>query len=216
MNEKLDLAGRRREYTLAGLRRAELDPDPMAQFAKWFKQAQEAGLAEPGAMILSTADKSGHPSARTVLLKVVDQRGFIFFSYGESRKSREMGWNPNAALVFHWPDLDRQVCIAGTVTRIGAVESEKYFSSRPREIRLAAWVSNQSEPIPNRALLEKRLAAVIAKFPGEEIPPPPTWTGFCVAPHRLEFWQGRTDRLNDRFEYLKLLDNSWQIERLAP
>ena len=216
MTEKLALADLRRDYSLAGLNRADLAANPMAQFAQWFQQALEAKLPEPNAMTLATADKQGRPSARIVLLKAADERGFIFFTNYESRKGRELEWNPNAALVFYWPELERQICIAGSITKVSIEETVRYFNSRPKGSRLAAWASNQSEPIPDRSLLEKKLAALAAKYPGEEVPVPPAWGGFCLAPHRLEFWQGRPSRLHDRFEYLKLLDNSWQIERLAP
>ncbi len=216
MTDALALADLRREYTLAGLRRTDLDRDPIAQFQKWFQQAQTSKVADPNAMTLATSDKQGHPSARIVLLKGIGERGFVFFTNCESRKGRELEWNPNAALVFYWAELERQVCVAGTVSRVSAEEAAGYFRSRPKGSRLAAWVSNQSEPIPDRKLLEKKLAALAEKHPGDDVPVPPTWGGFCVAPHRIEFWQGRPNRLHDRFEYLKLLDNSWQIERLAP
>jgi pyridoxamine 5'-phosphate oxidase len=216
VSDKLALAGLRREYTLAGLRRADLDPDPMAQFTKWFQQALAANLPEANAMTLATSDKLGHPSARIMLLKAVDERGFVFFSNYESRKGRELEINPNAALLFYWPELERQIRVTGTVTKIARDESVKYFITRPKGSRLAALVSNQSEPIPDRGLLEKRMAALFAKYPGEEVPTPPAWGGYCLAPLRLEFWQGRPSRLHDRFEYLKLLDDSWQLDRLAP
>jgi pyridoxamine 5'-phosphate oxidase len=216
VSDKLALAGLRREYTLAGLRRADLDPDPMAQFTKWFQQALSAGLPEANAMTLATADKLGHPSARVMLLKDVGERGFVFFSNYESRKGRELEMNPNAALLFFWPELERQIRVTGAVSKISREESVKYFNTRPKGSRLAALVSSQSEPIPDRALLEKRMAALFAKHPGEEVPTPESWGGYCLEPHRMEFWQGRASRLHDRFEYLKLLDNSWQIDRLAP
>jgi pyridoxamine 5'-phosphate oxidase len=216
VSDKLALAGLRREYTLAGLRRADLDPDPMAQFTKWFQQALAASLPEANAMTLATADKQGHPSARIMLLKDVGERGFVFFSNYESRKGRELEANPNAALLFFWPELERQIRVSGAVSRISREESVKYFNTRPKGSRLAALVSSQSEPIPDRGLLEKRMAALFAKYPGEEVPTPEAWGGYCLEPHRLEFWQGRASRLHDRFEYLKLLDNSWQIDRLAP
>jgi pyridoxamine 5'-phosphate oxidase len=216
VSDKLALAGLRREYTLAGLRRADLDPDPLGQFTKWFQHALAANLPEANAMTLATSDKQGNPSARIMLLKDVDERGFIFFSNYESRKGRELEMNPNAALLFYWPELERQIRIAGTVARIARDESVNYFNTRPKGSRLAALVSNQSEPIPDRGLLEKRMAALFAKYPGEEVPTPPAWGGYCLTPHRLEFWQGRPSRLHDRFEYLRLLDNSWQIDRLAP
>jgi pyridoxamine 5'-phosphate oxidase len=216
VTDTLVLANLRREYTLAGLRRADLDPHPIAQFEKWFQQARAASLPEPNAMTLATSDKQGHPSARTVLLKSAGERGFVFFTNYESRKGRELEWNPHAALLFFWPQLERQVSVAGTVSRVPPDESAAYFKSRPKGSRLAAWVSNQSEPIPNRALLEKKLAALAEKYPDDDVPVPEGWGGFCVAPHRIEFWQGRANRLHDRFEYLKLLDNTWQVERLAP
>jgi len=216
VTDTLTLAGLRREYTLAGLRRAELDPDPLAQFQKWFQQAQAAKLPEPNAMTLATSDRQGHPSMRTVLLKDVGERGFVFFTNYDSRKGRELEWNPNAALHFFWPQLERQVSVVGTVARVSPEESAAYFKTRPKGSRLAAWVSNQSEPIPDRKLLETKLAALMEKYPGDDVPVPPNWGGFCVTPHRIEFWQGRESRLHDRFEYMRLLDNSWQIERLAP
>ena len=188
----------------------------MAQFGKWFRQAQAAKLTEPNAVILATADRQGRPSARTVLLKAAGDRGFIFFTNMDSRKARELEWNPNAALVFHWVELERQVCVAGTVGRITPEEAAEYLKGRPKGSRLAAWVSNQSEPIPDRKILETKLAMFSEKYPGEDVPVPPSWGGYCVTPHRIEFWQGRPNRLHDRFEYLKLLDQSWQIERLAP
>jgi pyridoxamine 5'-phosphate oxidase len=216
VTDNLPLTNLRREYTLAGLRRAELDADPIAQFGKWLQQAVAAGIPEPNAMTLATADKQGRPSARTVLLKGADERGFVFFTNYESRKGRELEWNPNAALVFFWPGLERQVCVAGTVAKVPPAESKSYFDSRPKGSRLAALASEQSQPIPDRGFLEKRLATLFAKYPGEEIPVPAAWGGFRLAPDRIEFWQGRPSRLHDRFEYLKLLDNRWQIERLAP
>jgi pyridoxamine 5'-phosphate oxidase len=216
VSDKLALAGLRREYTLAGLRRADLDPDPLAQFTKWFQQALAANLPEANAMTLATSDKLGHPSVRVMLLKAVDERGFVFFSNYESRKGRELEMNPNAALLFFWPELERQIRVTGTVSKISREESVQYFNTRPKGSRLAALVSNQSEPIPDRGLLEKRMAALFAKYPGEEVPTPPAWGGYCLTPHRLEFWQGRPSRLHDRFEYLRLVDNSWQIDRLAP
>jgi pyridoxamine 5'-phosphate oxidase len=216
VSDKLALAGLRREYTLAGLRRADLETDPMAQFTKWFQQALAANLPEANAMTVATADKQGHPSARIILLKAVDERGFIFFTNYESRKGRELEWNPNASLLFFWPELERQIRVAGTVTKVPREESVAYFNTRPKGSRLAALISSQSEPIPDRGLLEKRMAALFAKYPGEEVPTPETWGGYCVAPYRMEFWQGRASRLHDRFEYLKLLDNTWQIDRLAP
>ena len=166
-------------------------------------------------MTLATVDQDGKPSTRTVLLKSVDERGFIFFTNYDSRKGRELAENPNAALTFFWSDLERQVCVAGTVTKLPAAESESYFKSRPRGSRLAAWASNQSEPVPDRAALEAKWRELEKKFPGD-IPLPPNWGGYILKPERIEFWQGRPSRLHDRFRYARQADGSWKIERLAP
>jgi len=213
------LADLRREYTLNGLRRRDLDPDPIAQFNRWFEQAVTAlqtEMIDVNAMTLATADKEGCPSARVVLLKGLDQRGFIFFTNYNSRKGHDLAENPRAALVFHWPALERQVCIAGDVTRLPSPEAEVYFNSRPRGSRLAAWASRQSEVIRDRAELEEKWLQLEKQFPGETIPKPPYWGGYILAPVRLEFWQGRPSRLHDRFRYTKQPDNSWLIERLSP
>lgn len=210
------LADLRREYTRAGLRRAELDPDPMAQFNKWFQQALSANLTEPNAMTLATSDRAGHPSARTVLLKGADARGFAFFTNYESRKGHELTENPNAALVLYWAELERQICIAGTVTKMSREESAQYFKSRPKGSRLAAWVSGQSEIIADRATLEDHLNQLLGQYPGDDVPLPPHWGGYLLAPLRIEFWQGRPNRLHDRFQYLKEIEGAWRIERLSP
>ena len=174
-------------------------------------------MSEPNAMTLATADKLGHPSSRIVLLKKVDERGFTFFTNYESRKGRELAENPNVSLVLFWPQLERQICIAGTVEKVSRAESEQYFNSRPKGSRLAAWVSSQSEAIVNRAVLEEKLAEARApKYPGEIVPLPPYWGGYCLSPTRIEFWQGRPNRLHDRFQYLRQPDQSWLIERLSP
>jgi pyridoxamine 5'-phosphate oxidase len=216
MSDQLPIADFRRDYTLAGLRRADLDPDPIVQFQKWFQQAVDAKLREPNAMTVATADDQGQPSARIVLLKGVDARGFTFFTNYESRKGRELTANPNASLVFFWSELERQVNIAGSITRTSLEESAQYFNSRPKGSRLAAWVSSQSETIANRAVLEEKLAELTKKYPGDEVPLPPYWGGFCLAPKRIEFWQGRPSRLHDRFRYLLTSENMWSIDRLSP
>jgi pyridoxamine 5'-phosphate oxidase len=212
------LADLRREYTSGGLRRADLDANPVAQFQKWFTAA-EAALAQHqldvNAGTLATADKNGIPSARVVLLKGLDERGFIFFTNYDSRKGRELAENPNAALVFYWQELERQVCLAGSVKKTSREESEKYFKSRPHGSRLAAWASNQSEMVPDRAVLETRWQELEKKFV-TDIPLPPNWGGFILRPERIEFWQGRPSRLHDRFSYTRQPDNSWKLERLAP
>ena len=214
----MSLADIRREYISGGLRRADLDANPIAQFQKWFAQA-EAALArhqlDVNAATLATADKNGIPSARTVLLKGLDERGFTFFTNYDSRKGRELAQNPHAALVFYWQELERQICIAGSVNKTSREESENYFKSRPHGSRLAAWASNQSEMVPDRAVLEARWQELEKKF-ATDIPLPPNWGGFILKPERIEFWQGRPSRLHDRFSYTRQPDDSWKIERLAP
>lgn len=212
----MNLADLRREYTRSGLRRADLDLNPLVQFQKWFEQALTAQLLEPSAMTLATADKTGQPSSRIVLLKGVDERGFTFFTNYESRKGRELTENPRAALTFYWAELERQVCVAGEITKTSRAESEKYFGMRPRGSQLGACVSRQSIAVPDRAFLEKRLAELEREFEGTDVKTPPYWGGFLLAPSRIEFWQGRPNRLHDRFQYSKQADNSWRIERLSP
>jgi pyridoxamine 5'-phosphate oxidase len=225
----------RREYSLGGLRRADLDANPIAQFNLWFAQASSGGRwrkigialfklwqailgrapADANAMVLSTVDKSGRPSSRNVLLKGVDERGFIFFTNYDSRKGLELSENPNSSLTFYWADLERQVCVAGSVGKIPRDESEKYFKSRPRGSQLAAWASNQSNIVKDRTALESKWNEMEKKFPNQ-VPLPPNWGGFVLKPERIEFWQGRPSRLHDRFCYTRQPDNSWKLERLAP
>jgi len=233
------IADLRKEYNLTGLRRADLDPNPVAQFGRWFDQAAGArasgrlrrlfvtiyksflaffGAETPdlNAMTLATADKDGHPSARIVLLKGVDDRGFIFFTNYDSRKGHELAENPQAALVFYWSDLERQVCIAGDITKLPEAESEAYFKSRPRGSRIGAWASRQSEIVRDRAELEQKWQQLEAQYPGDQVPKPPFWGGYILSPARIEFWQGRPNRLHDRFRYTKQPDKTWKIERLSP
>jgi pyridoxamine 5'-phosphate oxidase len=211
----MSIADLRRSYTLAGLRRIELDSDPIRQFRKWFQQTLDAQLLEPTAMTLATVDPVDRPSARVVLLKGVEERGFIFFTNYGSRKGRELAENPNASLVFHWAELERQVRACGTAGRISREESESYFKSRPRGHQLGAWVSTQSEVITDRAVLEQRLKEFEQKFP-HAVPVPPFWGGYVLSPTEVEFWQGRPNRLHDRFRYTKQTEGTWRIERLAP
>ncbi|HEY5297548.1 MAG TPA: pyridoxamine 5'-phosphate oxidase [Verrucomicrobiae bacterium] len=214
----MNVADIRREYTFGGLCRADLDANPIAQFRKWFEQAAEA-LAQKeidvNAASLATADKNGKPSARIVLLKGLDERGFVFFTNYGSRKGRELAENPNAALVFYWQQLERQVCIAGLAEKISRADSENYFKSRPRGSQLAAQASNQSDVVENRAALEHKRSEMDKKFPGE-IPLPPNWGGYVLKPERIEFWQGRPSRLHDRFQYTRQKNDFWKLERLAP
>jgi pyridoxamine 5'-phosphate oxidase len=194
----------------------DLLPDPLAQFRRWYEEAVAAGLDLPEAMTLATADADGRPSARTVLLKGVDERGFLFFSNYESRKGAELAANPRAALVFHWAqDPRRQVIAAGTVKRLDEHESEEYFRTRPLGSRLGAWASRQSEPIADRAALERAYAEAEERH-GDDPPLPPWWGGFVLVPDRLEFWQNRPNRLHDRFRYLRDEQDGWRLERLAP
>jgi pyridoxamine 5'-phosphate oxidase len=206
----------RKEYKLITLSREDLDVDPIRQFQKWLQAALDAGLVEPYAMTLATADSAGKPSARTVLLRGIDGRGFSFFTNYESRKGRELNENPCAALVFCWAELERQVCIAGSVTRLSAVESDAYFRSRPRGSRLAAWASRQSEVISSRAEIEKRFSELEKLYPDDSVPRPSYWGGFVLTPVRIEFWQGRPNRLHDRFCYTREAGHGWAIERLSP
>jgi pyridoxamine 5'-phosphate oxidase len=211
----MTLADLRREYTLSGLRRADLDPDPVAQFQKWFAQAMAAEILEPNAMTLATVGASGQPSARIVLLKAVDTRGFSFFTNYQSRKGRELAENPKASLTFFWGGLERQVSVAGTVSKLSREESEAYFAVRPIGSQRGAWVSKQSKVVANREYLEKRLAEVEAQF-GDKVPTPPYWGGYVVSPNAIEFWQGRPNRLHDRFLYTKTESGLWLIDRLSP
>lgn len=219
----MSIADLRRDYCLAGLRRKDLNTDPIVQFEKWFEQARVAHASLAGkkvedvnAMTLATADKQGQASARIVLLKGVDQRGFVFFTNYQSRKGRELTENPHAAAVFYWPELERQICIAGAVAKLSRAESEAYFKTRPKGSRLAACASTQSEVIPNREALEEKWKTLETQYPGEDVPMPPYWGGYVLAPAHLEFWQGRPNRLHDRFRYSRPPGKGWQLERLAP
>ena len=206
----------RREYLLQTLHEHEVDPDPIRQFAHWFEQARRTTSGEVNAMTLATATPDGIPSARIVLLKDVDERGFVFYSNYESRKGRELAANPNAALVFYWPELERQVRISGTVERVTRDESARYFHSRPFGSRIGALASRQSEPLPDRDELEERVHRLTLEYRGREVPLPPAWGGYRLVPAALEFWQGRPGRLHDRLRYTRAADGTWTIERLSP
>jgi len=212
----MNLADLRREYTKGGLRRADLDPNPLVQFQKWFEQALNAQLLEPSAMTLATADREGRPSARIVLLKGASDGGFVFFTNYQSRKGRELAENPRASLVLYWAELERQVCVAGNVAKVSRAESEKYFALRPRGSQLGACVSKQSSIVPDRAFLEARLAELEIQNANRAVETPACWGGYLLTPMRVEFWQGRPNRLHDRFQYLKQPDESWRIDRLSP
>lgn len=209
-----DAAALRREYCRTGLRRGELDADPLAQFRKWFGEAVAAGLVEPNAMVLGTTDGK-RPSSRSVLLKAYDERGFVFFTNYESRKARDIAADANVSLLFPWYALERQVGVIGRAERISAADSLAYFVSRPHGSRLGAWVSQQSEVITSRKFLEMKWDEMKRKFADGEIPLPSFWGGFRVVPSEVEFWQGRENRLHDRFRYTRS-GGAWMIERLAP
>ena len=233
----MNLADLRENYRRGQLDQADLAADPLPQFERWFATAAVGGrwrrigiaayklwqtiLGRPpmdvNAMVLATVSREGEPSSRNVLLKGVDARGFIFFTNYDSRKGRELAENPRAALTFYWPDLERQVCVAGTVVKLSGAESEAYFRSRPRDSQLGAWASPQSEVIDGRPELDRRLAEAERRFAGCEVTRPPWWGGLRITPSTVEFWQGRNNRLHDRLRYRRdAPGNGWLIERLAP
>lgn len=212
-----DLTGLRHEYDAHGLRRADLHSDPFKQFGAWFAAALAADIRDVNAMTVATATCDGKPSARIVLLKGFDERGFAFFTNYDSEKGRQLEANPHAALCFFWVKLERQVRITGSVERTSREDSAAYFHSRPAGARLGAWVSKQSEVIDSRQILDARLEQMKERFEGEgEISLPPHWGGYRVKPDQIEFWQGRPNRLHDRFRYSRRADGTWQIDRLAP
>ncbi len=202
--------------SLSPLRRSDLHPDPIVQFSEWFRAAENTGLPFPNAMTLATANRHGIPSARMVLLKGFDARGFRFFTNFESQKAHELAENPFAALVFYWQPLNRQVRIWGMASKIPADESDDYFRTRPRDNQISAWASEQSRRIENRAVLESRFEHFARKFGKRPVPRPPHWGGYVLKPSEFEFWQGQPNRLHDRFRYSPLTDGTWHIERLAP
>jgi len=212
----MSLADLRKDYSLAGLAEKDLARDPFRQFEKWFQEAEAAKIPEPNAMTLATATREGRPSARTVLLKGLDGRGFVFYSNYESRKGRELEANPQVTLVFPWIAIERQVLIEGTATKVAREESEAYFHSRPRASQLGAWVAQQSAIITGRAVLEDTMKALEKKYAGQEVPLPANWGGWRVAPETVEFWQGRRSRLHDRLRFRREKDGGWSVERLAP
>jgi pyridoxamine 5'-phosphate oxidase len=210
-----DTAALRREYAREGLSESAAHDDPLIQFDRWFSQALGASVLEPNAMTLATIDAEGMPSARIVLLKGFDARGFVFFTNYDSHKGKELAKTPRAALVFFWPELERQVRIVGAVERVSRDESEIYFHSRPPGSQLGAWASEQSAVIASRQVLEDRLVALEEQYRGREVPVPPHWGGFRVVPKTIELWQGRPNRLHDRLLYTRD-GESWRRERLAP
>lgn len=216
-SEPLDPALLRREYGMATLDEADAAPDPIEQFARWFADAVASDMGEPNAMVLATTGPDGAPSARTVLLKAFDRRGFTFFTNRGSRKAAELACNGRAALLFPWIDIQRQVEVGGTVQKVDEAEAAAYFASRPRPSQLGAWASRQSSVVADRSALEAAFREVESRFGDGEIPPPPFWGGQRVVPVRIEFWQGRSGRLHDRLRYtLEPGGRGWVLERLAP
>lgn len=210
------LAALRQDYSQRGLRRSELAPDPIVQFNRWLDEAVRHEIIEPNGMTLSTVDADGQPWSRTVLLKVCDERGFAFFTNYEGAKGRHLAVNPCAALTFWWGALERQVNIAGTVTKTSREESLRYFQSRPVASRLGAWTSRQSDVIADREQLERQFEEVKQTWGESDIPLPPFWGGYVLEPRSIEFWQGRRSRLHDRLRYVRRADGGWKIERLSP
>jgi pyridoxamine 5'-phosphate oxidase len=211
----MDVNALRREYLRDGLSRADLDPNPMAQFSHWFAIARQTPMPDPTAMLVATVDTSGQPSLRTVLLKYFDDRGFVFFTHYGSDKAKDIAVNPKVCLSFPWLELERQVHVRGRAEKISAIESARYFFSRPKDSQLAAWISSQSHPLSSRQLLLRQFHEIKAKIGQGEVPAPSFWGGFRVCPKTMEFWQGRKNRLHDRFVYRRDGDG-WKIERLAP
>lgn len=213
----MDIGDLREEYTLKGLRRNDLDVDPFKQFEQWFQQACQANLPEPNAMSLATVSPQGGPSQRIVLLKYFDHQGFVFFTNYESKKARQIEDNPHVSLLFFWIGLERQVEICGQAQKISSTESLKYFTTRPRGSQIGAWCSQQSMAISSRKILELKFDEIKRKFQDREIPLPSSWGGYRVRPHSFQFWQGRPNRLHDRFLYSRADSQAdWKIERLAP
>ncbi len=212
----MDIKGFRKDYKSPVLKKHMLAPDPFKQFELWFNDACNNNIAEPNAMTLATVNAAGHPSQRTVLLKLFDIEGFVFFTNYKSRKAKEMAENSNVSLLFPWIPLERQVTVMGVASKVTATESAKYFASRPRESQIGAWISNQSSIITSRNLLLTELEKAKNKFLQGKIPLPDFWGGYRVVPQSIEFWQGRTSRLHDRFLYTKSEAGFWTVERLAP
>ena len=215
MTSSDDLAHLRKMFSLRPLDELGVDLNPFEQFRQWFEEAMKAELHEPTAMVLATATPDGKPSARVVLLKGFDERGLSFYTNYEGRKSAELSANPQAALLFFWGELERQIRIEGAVERTSKEESEEYFKTRPLDSRLSAWASKQSSVIPSRSFLEHKMSDLKSRYGNREVPLPPFWGGFRLRPQVFEFWQGRENRLHDRVRYM-LHGGVWQIERLSP
>jgi pyridoxamine 5'-phosphate oxidase len=216
METPRDPAASRYDHAAQGLRRSDLDPDPIKQFSNWFTAAIEARICDVNAMSLATAGEGGKPSVRIVLLKGFDQDGFVFFTNYESEKGKQLAALPYAALAFYWIELDRQIRISGQAEKTSRQESQSYFHSRPLGSQLSAWASRQTEILDGRRVLDARMAEMTERFRNKRVPLPPHWGGYRVNPDVMEFWQGRPNRLHDRFRYTRQADGNWLIERLAP
>jgi pyridoxamine 5'-phosphate oxidase len=207
----------RREYADRGLSEADLDGDPLRAFQTWLEDARVAGLHEPNAMVVSTVGPAGAPSSRMVLLKTIDQRGFVFYTNLQSMKAADLLERPACSLLFPWHPLERQVRVDGAAALVSDDEADAYFATRPRGSQLGAWASPQSQPVPSREFLDERYALESDRFAGvDEVPRPPHWGGFVVRPHRIEFWQGRPGRMHDRVRFERVDEDNWAVERLAP
>jgi pyridoxamine 5'-phosphate oxidase len=211
-----DLNDLRREYAVGGLSEEDLEPAPVAMFRRWMLDAVRAGLYEPNAMVVSTADADGRPASRIVLLKGLSEQGFVFFTNYSSRKGEELTGNARAALLFPWQQLERQVRVEGPVLRLDEAENDDYFASRPRSAQIGAWASPQSQVVPDRATLDRRYEEMARRFGDGEVPRPSHWGGYRVEPDAVEFWQGRAGRMHDRLRYRRGRDGGWLTDRLAP
>jgi pyridoxamine 5'-phosphate oxidase len=215
VTEPIDLARLRNEYQAAGLSESDLPHDPIELWQRWLADAQECGIAEINAMVVSTVDADGTPSSRTVLCKGADHNGFLFFTNYLSRKGRALAVEPRISLLFPWHQLSRQIIVSGSAVPTSRVDSEAYFATRPRGAQISAWASEQSTVVANRGTLEQRTQEYADAYAGRDVPCPPHWGGYLVRPVTIEFWQGRNDRLHDRLVYFAT-DDGWSVERLSP
>jgi pyridoxamine 5'-phosphate oxidase len=212
----MDLGELRREYTYGGVSKSDLDADPIVQFTNWFEVANNAGVRDTSAMVVATANSEGRPSQRTVLLKYFDETGFVFFTNTGSIKAQEIAVNTQVSLLFPWYELDRQIIIRGDAEKVSVSDAAKYFLSRPKDSQIAAWISEQSRPVVSREILAAKFSAMKSKLTDGEMPVPSSWGGYRIKPLTMEFWQGRENRLHDRFLYTQSTPREWSIQRLEP